>query len=117
MVDLSIPACGPLIERLEQDLGLPTETIARALDVDQPTIERWRANQGVPQGTTYARLVELVALRDRLVAMMGTTDAAREWLRAGSRYLGGITPEEALSAGHLDWVQADLDGLAAGVYV
>ena len=78
MVDLSILTYGPLIERLEQDLGLPTEIIARALDVDRRTTERWRANPSVPQGKTRARLVELVALGDRLFARMGSTDAAQE---------------------------------------
>ena len=46
-----------------------------------------------------------------------TPEAVQEWLRASSRYLGGFTPEEALKAGRLDRVRADLDGLAAGVYL
>jgi hypothetical protein len=49
--------------------------------------------------------------------MFGSAEAAHEWLRAGSLYPGGFTPEEALKAGRLDRVRADLDGLAAGVYL
>ena len=109
--------CGPLIEGLERDLGVSLETIALALDVDRRTVERWRANQSVPQGKTRQRLAELVALRDRLLGMFGTSETAREWLGARSRYLGGFTPAEALRAGRLDRVRADLDGLAAGVYL
>lgn len=109
--------CGPLIEGLERDLGVPLETIALALAVDRRTVERWRANQSVPQGKTRQRLGELVALRDRLLQMFGTRDTAREWLGARSRYLGGFTPAEALKAGRLDRVRADLDGLAGGVYL
>lgn len=117
MADVSILNCGPIIEGLERDLGGSLETIARALDVDRRTVERWRANQSVPQGKTRERLADLVDLRERLLRMFGTPEAAQEWLRAGSRYLGGFTPEEALKAGRLDRVRADLDGLAAGVYL
>jgi uncharacterized protein (DUF2384 family) len=98
-------------------MSISIETIALAVDVDRRTVERWRANQSVPQGKTRERLAQLVDLRDRLLGMFGTSDAAQEWLRASSRYLGGFTPEEALKAGRLDRVRADLDGLAAGVYL
>lgn len=117
MAEATVLDCGPLIEGLERDLGVPLETIALAVDVDRRTVERWRANQSVPQGKTRQRLAELVTLRDRLLEMFGTAQAARDWLDASSRYLGGFTPAEALKAGRLDRVRADLDGLAAGVYL
>ena len=117
MADVSILNCRPLIEGLERVLGLSAETVARALDVDRRTVDRWRANRSVPQGKTRQHLAELVGLRDRLLAMFGTPEGAQEWLQARSRYLGGFTPEEALKAGRLDRVRADLEGLAAGVYL
>ena len=73
-----------MIEGLERDLHLSTETVARALDVDRWTVERWRANQSVPQGKTRERLGELVAQRDQLLAMYGTPEGARDWLQAPS---------------------------------
>jgi uncharacterized protein (DUF2384 family) len=108
---------GGVVVELERDLDIPAETIARALDVDRRTVERWRANRSVPQGKTRERLAELVALHDRLITMFGTAEVAREWLHARSRYLGGFTPMEALKAGRIDRVRADIDGLAAGVYL
>ena len=117
MAGASMLDCGPLIEGLERDLGISSETIARALDVDRRTVERWRANQSVPQGKTRQRLGDLLELRERLLAMFGTPKAAQEWLRASSLYLGDFTPLEALKAGRLDRVRGDLDGLAAGVYL
>lgn len=117
MAKATVLDCGPLIEGLERDLGVSLETLALALDVDRRTVERWRANQSVPQGKTRQRLGELVALRDRLLQMFGAPETAREWLGARSRYLGGFTPTEALKAGRLDRVRSDLDGLAAGVYL
>ncbi len=117
MADVTILSCSPIIEGLERDLGISIETIALALDVDRRTVERWRANQSVPQGKTRERLGELVALRDQLLRMLGTPEAAQAWLAESSRYLGGFTPREALKAGRLDRVRADLEGLAAGVYL
>ena len=106
-----------VVDGLEQDLGVRAETLAAALDVDRRTIERWRAHQTVPQGKTRARLSDLLALRDRLLRIMGTREAVHGWLHAASRYLGDFTPEEALKAGRIDRVAADLDGLVGGIYL
>lgn len=82
MAETSILNGGPLIESIERDLGLAIETSARALNVDRRTVERWRANQSVPQGRTRERLRELVALRDRRLRMFGAPERAQEWLRS-----------------------------------
>lgn len=110
-------SCRPIVDGLQRDLGISTDTIALALDVDRRTVERWRADRSVPQGKTRERLSELVALRDLLIHLFETPETAQEWLRAESRYLGGFTPEEILKAGRPDRVRADLEGLAAGVYL
>lgn len=118
---MSVPSalmgCRSIVEGLQRDLGVSIETIALALDVDRRTVERWRADQSMPQGKTRERLSDLVALRDLLVRIFETPEAAQEWLRTQSRYLGGFTPEEILKAGRPDRVRADLEGLAAGVYL
>jgi hypothetical protein len=117
MAEASTLNYGQIIETLECDMGVSTETIALALDVDRRTVERWRTNRSVPQGKIRQRFGELVALHDRLLQAFGTRAVAQDRLRASSRYLGGFTPEEALRAGRLDRVQADLDGLAAVIYL
>lgn len=110
-------SCRPIVDGLQRDLGISTDTIALAHDVDRRTVERWRADRSVPQGKTRERLSELAALRDLLVRLFETPETAQGWLRAESRYLGGLTPEEILKAGRLDRVRADLEGLTAGVYL
>jgi len=115
--EISVLSYRPIIEGLEGDLGVSIDTIALALDVDRRTVERWRADRSVPQGKTRQRLAELIALRDDLLRLFETAEATQEWLRASSRYLGGFTPQEALKAGRIDRVRADLDGLLAGVYL
>ncbi|MBA3329314.1 MAG: hypothetical protein H0T39_00325 [Actinobacteria bacterium] len=117
MAATNVLSCRPVIEGLVRDLGLSIDTIALALRVDRRTVERWRADQSVPQGATRERLGELVTLRDQLLRMFETPAAIQEWLRASSRYLGGFTPEEALKSGRLDRVRADFEGMAAGVYL
>lgn len=112
VASVSVLDCRLSIEGIEGDLGLTPETVALALGVDH-----WRSLQSVPHGKPRARLGELLALRDRLVRVLGSPNAAQQWLRAGSLYLGGVTREEALRAGRLDRVRADLDGLAAGIYL
>ncbi len=92
-------------------------TVALALQVDRRTVERWRANRSVRQGKTRERLADLVALRDQLLRVFGTPERAQEWFRGRSRYLGGLTPVEALRVGWVDRVRADLDGLAGGGYL
>lgn len=117
MTEMSISACGPRIEEIERDLRVSTDVIARALGVDRRTVERWRANRSVPHGKVREQLDLVIDLRDRLLRVFGSPAVAQEWLHAPSRYLGGFTPEEALKAGRIDRVRADLDGLAAGVYL
>jgi uncharacterized protein (DUF2384 family) len=117
VAEVGVLDCSPLIAGLERDLDLSPKTIARALDVDRRTVDRWRSNQSVPQGKTRHRLAELIALQHQLLGMFGTPERAQEWLRSPSLYLGGLTPQEALKAGRLDRVRADLHGLAAGIYL
>ena len=108
---------GSLLRQLQDDLGLTEDSVARAVGVDRRTVECWRSNQSYPQGKSRERLAELLALRDRLLEITGSPDSAQEWLHSASLYLGGFTPEEALRAGRIDRVRADLDGIAAGVYL
>ena len=110
-------SCRPVVDDLQRDLGISIDTIALALAVDRRTVDRWRADQSVPQGKTRERLGELIALRDLLVRAFGTPETIHSWLRTQSRYLGGFTPEEILRAGRPDRVRADLEGMLAGVYL
>ena len=44
-------------------------------------------------------------------------DAVRRWFRSESRYLGGMTPAEAVRVGRLDRVGAALEALDSGVFL
>lgn len=106
----------PIVDGLQHDMGISIDTMALAVGVARRTVERWRADQSVPQGKTRERLIELLALRDLLMRFFETPETAQGWLRSPSRYHGGFTPEEILKAGRPDRVRADLEGLASGVF-
>ena len=105
------------LNRLESDLGLTPKDLIGALSVDRRTIDRWLSAETYPQREARRRLVELLALSQRLCDAFEGPDGAREWLHAASRYLGGITPAEALRTGRLDRVEAAFEVLESGIFV
>jgi uncharacterized protein (DUF2384 family) len=114
---VAIYGAGPAIEQLEADLGISSNLLASAVGVDKKTVQRWKAGTHDPQGKSRQRFKELLELRIYMLELLGTPEAAQDWLNSQSVYLGNFTPAEALKAGRLDRVRADLDGLAAGVYL
>ena len=105
------------LQRLESDLGLSSKDLTGSLSVDRKTVDRWLSGETYPQRDARRRLVELLALSQRLTEAFEGPEGAREWLHAPSRYLGGITPVEALRSGRLDRVQAAFEVLESGIFV
>jgi transcriptional regulator with XRE-family HTH domain len=103
--------------QLEEDLGLSVKDLTGALSVDRKTLERWVSGETYPQREARRRLIALLALRDHLRESFTDLEGAREWLNAPARYLGGITPAEALRTGRMDRVEATLDALESGIFV
>lgn len=104
------------ILRLEDELGLSEADLAGALEVSQRTLERWRSGASHPQRAGRLRLAELLVLARRLEETFGE-GGAEAWLRADSRYLGGMKPMEAIRAGRVDRVEAALEALDSGVFL
>jgi len=105
------------LNRLESDLGLTAKDLLGALSVDLRTLDRWLNGETCPQREARRRLVELLALSQRLCEAFEGPDDAREWLHASSRYLGGITPAEAVRSGRLDCIEAAFEVLESGISV
>ena len=105
------------VSLLEADLGLSATDLTGALSIDRKTLGRWVSGETYPQREARRRLIALLGLRDHLAENFTDFDGAREWLNAPARYLGGITPVEALRTGRLDRVEATLEVLESGIFV
>lgn len=105
------------VERLEEGLGLSRNELAAALAVSPRTLERWRAGETHPQRDARQLLAALVTLNDHLRETFENPEASRAWMHVGNRYLGGLTPAEAVRVGRFDRVEAALEALDSGVFV
>jgi len=105
------------IEQLSRDFALSAQELAGALDASPRTIERWRKSETYPQHETRQRLAVLIGLDRRLRETFEATNAIRDWLHLPSRYLGGLTPADAIRVGRVDRVDAALEALESGVFV
>lgn len=103
--------------RLSRDLGLSTATLARATGTSARTVERWRTGETLPQRDARRRLAALLALDRRLRETFDSPATIRSWLNAENRYLGGLTPADAVQVGRFDRVEAALEALDSGVFV
>src|SRR6185295_7540834 len=98
-------------------LGLSLKELQGALDTTPRNMERWLTEQAYPQTRAWQQLIQLVGFHDQLGDVFADWAGARAWINAPSRYLGGITPVEAIRAGRLDRARAALMALDGGVYI
>jgi uncharacterized protein (DUF2384 family) len=106
-----------IVDQASAELGLTHDELARALGVSTRTLERWRQDNRYPQRATRRRLRALLDLTRHLRATFDTPEATATWLHAPSRYLGGLTPADAIRVGRFDRVEAALEALDSGVFV
>jgi transcriptional regulator with XRE-family HTH domain len=104
------------VEQVGRTLVLSDLEIAAAVGVAPRTVDRWRRGDAVPQREARARLARLVTLGEH-VRETFDDDAVGGWLRAENRYLGGLTPLEAIRAGRPDRVEAALEVIDSGIFL
>lgn len=101
---------GP-IERARLQLGLTYKDIARALNVDESTLHRWRARATDDQALPRTRETGLAQLMDQLASRWGeNSPRAAEWLDTPHAACDGEKPRQWLRQGRADY----LAGLLAG---
>jgi transcriptional regulator with XRE-family HTH domain len=105
------------LREIKDTLHLSLDDLARALCVNPRTLERWQGGESIPQRESRALLNPLTQLSRRLSESFADPDGARLWLRDANRYLGWLSPLEALRAGRLDRVEAALTALDAGIFI
>lgn len=105
------------LDALHEATGLSEEELAGALAASHRTVQRWRAGTAYPQQLARQRLAELLRLQRRVQETFEDPDAVRRWFQSQSRYLGGITPAEAVRVGRLDRAEAALEALDSGIFL
>ena len=102
---------------LEEGIGLSEDELAQALGTSRRTLQRWRTGTAYPQQAMRQRLAELLQLYERIRETFEGPDAPRVWFHSPSRYMGGVTPAEAVRVGRLDRAVAALEALDSGVFL
>jgi transcriptional regulator with XRE-family HTH domain len=105
------------LDALEKSLGIREEELAQALNTNLRTLRRWRAGAAHPQLLARRRLAALLCLQERVRGTFRGRGAVRRWFHSESRYLGGITPAEAIRVCQLDRVETALEALDSGVFL
>lgn len=106
-----------IVHELQESLQLTDEEFAWVVDVEGRTVDRWHDNRNIPHGKNRAALEALQDVVRRLHDTFVDQEGAREWLNTPSRYLGELTPRDALLARRIDRVIGALEGIASGVYI
>jgi hypothetical protein len=106
-----------MLEQLQRDLSLSTNELAGVVRATPRTVKRWQESETYPQHVSRQRLDALIALDNHLGETFETPEAARSWLEADNRHLGGLTPADAIRAGRIDRVEAALEALDSGIFV
>lgn len=105
------------LDQLTRQLCLSDDELSVALGVTKRTLNRWRNAEAYPQHEARRRFEELLEFGDTLNDVFDTPEAGRSWMRTNHRYLGGLTPLEAIRAGRVDRARAALEALESGVWL
>ncbi len=105
------------LDALQEGMGLSEEELAEALGTSRRTLQRWRVGTAYPQQLARQRLAGLLHLQQRVRETFEGKDAVHQWFHGQSRYLGGITPAEAVRVGRLDRAEAALEALDSGIFL
>ncbi|MGB7589273.1 MAG: hypothetical protein WBM00_11250 [Solirubrobacterales bacterium] len=90
--------------------------LARVLDTNRRTIARWLHRESSPRPDARERVLELLAVLDRLSDVL-RPDAAHDWLFSPNPLLDHDKPVELLRGGEYRKVLGAVDAMAEGVFV
>lgn len=108
-----------LAERLGSALqraDLDQEEVARVLGTNPRTVSRWLRQEAAPRREARERLLEFLAVVERLSGVM-RPEPAHDWLFSPNPLLGHEKPAEQLARGEYRKVLGAIDALGEGVFV
>ena len=108
-----------LVERLEQALDradLDQAEVARVLGASPRTVSRWLREEASPRPDARERLLEFLAVLERLSATL-RPEPAHDWLFGPNPLLSHHKPADLLREGRYLEVLGAVDALGEGVFV
>jgi uncharacterized protein (DUF2384 family) len=105
------------LQRLHAELGLTSADLAAAVGVGRRTVDRWLDGRTRPHSRARRHLRELLEVHDHARDTFSTPEAPRDWFQAPQRYLGWLSPAEAIRAGRFDRVVGALEVLDSGIFI
>lgn len=109
----------PLTSRLEEALrtaDLDQEEVARVVGTNPRTVGRWLREEAAPRKEARERLLEFLAVIERLSATL-RPQPAHDWLFSPNPSLSHEKPADLLKEGRYREVLGAVDALAEGVFV
>lgn len=108
-----------LAERLQEAFGkssLEPSEVGRVVGASGRTVSRWLNDQAEPRRDARERLLELIAVVDRLSKTL-RPQAAHDWLFTPNPALDHQKPADLLKEGEYREVLGAVDALGEGVFV
>jgi putative toxin-antitoxin system antitoxin component (TIGR02293 family) len=108
-----------LAERLARaaaKIELDSSDLARVLETHPRTVSRWLSHETAPRAATRERLLELIAVLERLSSTL-KPEAAHDWLFTPNPLFEHHKPVELLRSGDFRRVLGAIDAMAEGVFV
>lgn len=108
-----------LAERLGQvttTVAFDQADVARILDTNPRTVARWLQREAAPRPEARERLLELLAVLERLSGVL-RPQPAHDWLFTPNPQLDHHKPAELLREGEYRQVLGAIDALGEGVFV
>ncbi len=103
---------GSAVEQTDLDQA----DLARALATSPRTVSRWLAQETTPRGVNRERLLEVLAVLERLARVL-RPDAAHDWLYGPNPSLDHEKPIDLLRARQFRSVLGAIDAMGGGAFV
>ncbi len=104
------------LERSSAPLELDAADLARALDTNTKTVQRWFRHSVSPRRRLHERILETVVVLNRLRDVL-VDDSARDWLLTPVPMLDYEKPIDLLQSGEYRKVLDVIDGIDEGVFL
>jgi putative toxin-antitoxin system antitoxin component (TIGR02293 family) len=107
---------GTRLEQAAAKTSLEPADIARVIGTNPRTVSRWISEEVEPRRDARERLLELIAVLERLSAILRPS-SAHDWLFMPNPELDNYKPVDLLERGEFRAVLGAIDTLAEGVFV